>query len=108
MTTSLPPSQAPPPMDSRKLSVVVGVSVACLVYAGTLVVQRWVPELKQWLGVSLSGGIKPTYYLRTAASLLLGAFAGIVTPRGPRSERNLALVLAIAVAIAVVVIVVFP
>ncbi len=108
MSASLPPSQQPPPADSRKLAVVVGVSVACLVYAASLVVQRKVPELKEWLGISLAGGIKPTYYLRGGMSLVAGALAGLVTPRGPRSERSLAWFLAVAVAIAAVLIVAFP
>jgi hypothetical protein len=108
MSASLPPSQHPPPADSRKLAVVVGVSVACLVYAASLVAQRKVPELKAWLGISLTGDIKPTYYLRSGVSLVAGATAGLVAPRGPRSERNLAWFVAIAVAIAAVLIVAFP
>lgn len=108
MSGSVPPSQYPPPPDSRKLAVVVGVSVACLVYAMSLVVQRFVPELKDWLGIALAGGVKPTYYLRVAMSLVVGSLAGLATPRGPRSERALAWFLAIVIGIAAVMIVACP
>ena len=108
MSTSLPPSQAPPPMDSRKAAVALAVSVACLVYAASLLLQRALPELKDWLGIALPGGVRPTYYLRVLVSLLAGAIPLVAVPRGPRSERALAWITGVSVAVAVAILVLCP
>ncbi len=109
MTESIrPSSRPPPPVDSRKAMIAVGVSVACLVYAASLAVQREVPALKIWLGITLAGGIKPTYYLRSVVSVALGVVSGLVVPRGARSERWLALGTALAIGLSVLIVALVP
>jgi hypothetical protein len=108
MTDSLrPSSMPPPPADSRKAAVAVGVSVACLTYAASLAVQRVLPALKVWLGLTL-GDVRPTYYLRSLLSIALGIVLALVVPRGARAERWLALGAAIAIGMSVVVVALVP
>jgi hypothetical protein len=88
--------------------VAVGVSVACLSYTASLIVQRFVPSLKDVLGVALEGGIHPTYYLRVAISVALGAFAAALVGKRDARDKTVALALALAIAVSVVAICAFP
>jgi hypothetical protein len=100
MTTSIPPT-------GQKTRVAAGVSVACLMYAGSLALQRVVPALKEALALPLDG-VKPTYYARVAASLLLGVVAAWLAPRRAWPERWVAVGTAVAVGVSVVLVCAFP
>jgi hypothetical protein len=97
-----------PPTTSHKPGVTLGVSVACLVYAASLPMQRMFPGLKDVLTLSLSEGVKPTYYLRVTVSLSLGATAAMLAPRRPQPEAWMAWEAAVAVAVSVLLICAFP
>jgi hypothetical protein len=103
-----PSTRTPVHGGSRKAIVATGVSVACLAYALSLALQRVFPSIEDVLGVALEGGIKPTYYLRVAMSLALGACAALLTPRGQVLERRIALATALAVAVSVLLICALP
>jgi hypothetical protein len=95
-------------MFSRKPGVALGVSVACLAYAGSLAVQRVFPPLADVLSLSIAEGVKPTYYLRVVLSLALGAVAGALAPRRPLPEARLAWATAIALVLSVIIICAVP
>ncbi len=94
--------------ESRKAMTAVGVSAACLGYALSLPLQRITPAIRDILGITLAGGIHPTYYLRAGASLALGLAAAALTPRGPVVERRAALATALAIALSVLLVCAFP
>jgi hypothetical protein len=97
-----------PPSTSRKPAVALGVSVAFLVYAASLTLQRAFPALQEVLAVSLAGEVKATYYGRVALGLAAGAAAALLAPRGPQSEARLAWGIAAAMGLCVVLICLFP
>ena len=88
--------------------VAIGVSVACLTYAGTLAVQRAAPALKEALALSLGEGVRATYYLRVCLSLAVGVAVAALAPRRPLPERPLAWATAVAVGVSVALICAFP
>lgn len=88
--------------------VAIGVSLTCLVYAASLVVQRTAPALKDALALTLGDGVKPTYYLRVCMSLAVGAAGAALVPRRPIPEPWLAWGTAAAVCVSVAVICAFP
>jgi hypothetical protein len=106
VNSSIPPPSLPPGRKKPRVAVFVG--VACLVYAMSLPLQRALPGLKDALGLPIAEGIRPTYYLRVAMSLLAGAALAALTPGRPRSERLLAWGTAAAVVAAAAVICAVP
>ena len=87
--------------SQRPTMVAVGIAVATLVYSGSLVVQRFVPALKDLLALPIDG-MRPTYYLRVASSLVIGAIAAIAARSRVVPERRLAWGMSLALAISVV------
>jgi hypothetical protein len=103
----------PPPASGRTVGVALGVSVACLAYSGSLVLQVCVPSAGDFLSVDLGNGVRATYYLRgvcsVAAGMLVALIAAVATTRRVHvSERSIARLTAVAVALSALLIVMFP
>ncbi len=98
----------PPPAISRMPLVAFGVSAACLGYAGSLAFQRVFPGVADLLSLPLGNGVQPTYYLRVAASLLLGTVAAAGARGRMIAEARLAWGTAVAVLLSVALVCLFP
>ena len=66
------------------------------------------PEIKQALAISLAGGLTPTYYLRVAASLLVGLALGAVTPKRAVDDARLAWATGAAILESTILVCAFP
>ncbi len=85
----------PPPFVQRRMNVVAfAVTGAAIAYVVLLLVQQRSAALGNLL--RLGGAIEPTYYVRAAASLLVGIAAAGAGARLALSERVLARMVAIA------------
>lgn len=102
MTTSVPP------FESRKASIAVGVAAASLTYSMSLPLQQVFPQLKTALSISLDDGSAPTYYLRVAASLLVGLALVALVPRRQIADSVLAWTTGAVLSMSTVLVCVFP
>jgi hypothetical protein len=103
----------PPPATGRTVGVALGVSVACLAYSGSLVVQACVPSVGNFLSVDLGDGVRATYYMRGACSVAAGMLVALITAmavRGPVRvpERTIAGLTGLVIAVSVLLVALFP
>lgn len=81
---------------------------ASLSYSASLAVERIYPPLKEALAISLGEGVEPTYYLRVAASLVIGLAVAAMAPKRSIGDAALAWATGAALLLCGILICLFP